>query len=503
LALAIVGVLFVATLIVLPVANIRLGEVGAFIPTISGILFVGELVIASLLFAQADIFRPRALAVLASGYVLGALLLIPYALTFPGAFAPAGLLHAGPNTTAWIMTFRRWVEPLSVILYVVLKRENSATPPDLGREPAPLIVWVSAAAALAAALTLFATVGGDLLAPIMANRRDAMYPNILWTIISTFVLEAVAAGLLLWRRTSILDTWLLVSLATVLIQTLLDLALHARFTVGFYYLFLLMLSSHLFVLLALIAESNRLYVRLALATAARSRERDARLMTIDGVAAAISHEIGQPLTAASLSASAALNSLTRATPDAEMAIKSMRDTAHAIRRAFAVTKSIRAMFGERSNSVSEFDLNDLLRESASLLDREMAAQSISLRLTLDEPLPPILANRVQIQRVVVNLLTNAIESLGATERRSRRIAIRSSTGDHDTLQVEISDSGGGIAPEAINQIFEPYFTTKTSGTGLGLSLSRTIIESHGGRLWASQAQDGGAVFHFELRHMAG
>jgi signal transduction histidine kinase len=502
LALAFVGAVFVAFLAVLPVANIQLGEVAPFIPTISGIIFVGELIVASLLFAQATVFRSRALTVLASGYVFTALLLIPYALTFPGAFTPGGLLHPGPNTTAWLMIFRRWSEPLFVVLYVLLKQADSATPPDLLRAPPPVILCVAAAAALAAGLTIFATVGRDLLPPLLTNRRDLIFSSIFLLNMSMIVLTAIPVGLLLWRRTSILDTWLLVSLSTVLIQSVLNLPIHGRFTLGWYFLFVLLFVSHLAVLMALIGESNRLYVRLALSTAAHGRERDARMMSIDGVAAAISHEIGQPLTAVSLSASAALSALSRPRPDSAAAIKSLNDTIRAAQRAFAVAKSIRAMFGDRSNSVTEFDLNDLVRETAALLDREMAAQKVSLRLALDESLPPILANRVQIQRVLVNLLMNAIESLGAADRRSRRIVIRSEAADHGAVRVEVSDSGPGIAPEAMTQIFEPFFTTKPSGTGLGLSLSRTVVEIHGGRLWASRAEEGGATFHLELRHVA-
>jgi signal transduction histidine kinase len=502
-AMAIVVVLFVGYLAVLPVARVRLGEVLGFVRTISAVIFVGELIVATLLFAQAAVFRSRALTVLASGYVLTALLLVPYALTFPGAFVPGGMLHMGPNATAWLMIFRRAAAPLSVILYVWLKQLGSAPSPDVDRTPAPVLVWVLATIGLAALLVVAAVLGQNLFPPMFASRSEVNYWNLFVFNMAIIILLVIAMGLLFWRRKSVLDTWLLVSLAAAMIESLLTLALDARFTIGWYGLFLLMLSSHLFVLLALIAESNRLYVRLALSTAAHNRERDARMMSIDGVAAAISHEIGQPLTAVSLSASAALSSLTRAQPDPEKAIRSLRDAIDAAQRAFAVAKSVRAMFGERSNTLTEFDLNDLVRETASLLDREMVAHRVSLRLALDEPLPPVLANRVQIQRVLVNLLMNAIESLGATRQRARRIAIRSAAADHDTLRIEITDSGAGIAPEAMTQIFEPFFTTKSSGTGLGLSLSRTIVESHGGHLWASRAEDGGAIFHLELRHVAG
>ena len=143
LSLAIVGLLFVALLLILPVRDIRLREINAFIPMIDAIMFLGELIIATLLYAQATVFRSRALTVLATGYVFAALLLVPHALTFPGAFAPGGLLGAGINTTAWLATFRRAAFPIAIILYVLLKQADSAarTGPERRRRGSSWGCW--------------------------------------------------------------------------------------------------------------------------------------------------------------------------------------------------------------------------------------------------------------------------------------------------------------------------------------------------------------------------
>ena len=170
-----------------------------------------------------------------------------------------------------------------------------------------------------------------------------------------------------------------------------------------------MLASDLILMLALIAETSWLYSRMALLIAARDRERDAKLMSMDAVTAAISHEVGQPLTAASLNASAALRWLTPARPNIERAIVSLRAVSDATQRTFDVIRSIRTTFSRGSVEKTEFSLNSLVTETASLLDRELAASKVSLHLSLDESLPLIRADRVQMQRVLVNLFTNAIE----------------------------------------------------------------------------------------------
>jgi len=497
-SLAVVGLLFTALVVTLLLRETQWGEVVAFVPVIDAVMFVAELIIATLLFAQAGVFRSRALVVLATGYAFAALLLVPHALTFPGAFTPAGLLGAGINTTGWIAFCRRTAFPIAFILYAYLKDAGSAVQPETAQPPARTLTCVLSATALAAAVTLLATSGHDLLPPLFLNRADVVYANLVMVNATTIALTIIAMAMLLRQRKSVLDMWLLVALSGWLFQSLLNLPLQARFTLGWYCLFCMMLVSDLIVMLALIAESNRLYARLALSTAARARERDARLMSMDAVAAAIAHEAGQPLSGVMLSASASLNWLNRARPDRKKAIEALRATIEDGQRTFDVIRSIRAMFARGPGSNTEFSLNDLVRETASLLDRELAATKVSLDMELDEDLPSTSGSRVQIQRVLINLLTNATESLRAIKGRSRRIAIRSVPLDDESVLLEVSDTGAGIAPEKMPHIFDAFFTTKSTGTGLGLSLSRTIVEEHGGRLWASAGEERGATFHLRL-----
>lgn len=323
-----------------------------------------------------------------------------------------------------------------------------------------------------------------------------------------FGLFLVATVMLFRTLRSVLDIWLLVALSGWLIETLLIMTLDSRFSAGWYGLFVMTVFSHLVVMLALIAESNRLYARLALSAAARRRERETRLMSMEAVTAAISHEVGQPLTAVTLNASAALNWLTQSNPDVSKAITSLGAVGEANKRTFEVIKSIRAMFAKGAGQASKLDLNDLVRESAALLSREMSAAKVSLELALEDPLPPVRVDRVQIQRVLVNLLTNAIESIDSkgagsrpgTQRRPRVIAVRSAKlkENGEDVLLEVSDTGQGISAGELDRIFEPFFTTKATGTGLGLSLCQSIIEDHGGRLWATIGQERGATFHLTL-----
>ena len=396
LSLAIVGLLLAALLIVFPLRDTRLGEISAFVPLNDAFMLFSELIIAALLYAQATVFRSRALTVLASGYVFAALILVPHALTFPGAFTAKGLLGAGINTTAWLAIFRRLAFPIAVISYALLKSADFVPQTDPKRPAARVIEGLAGAVVLAALGTLLTTSGHDLLPPIFLNYRDAVHSNLVIVNSVTILLTIVAMALLFRQGKSVLDLWLLVALSGWIFQSLLNLTLHTRYTLGWYGLNGMTLASSFIVMLALIAETSWLYARLALLTAARNREREARLISMDAVTASISHEVGQPLTAVALNASAGLNWLTQPRPDISKAIASLRAIRDDAKRTFDVIKSIRAMFGKGSGTISVFSLNDLVRETASVMDRELAGSKVSLVLALDKALPPIRADRVQI-----------------------------------------------------------------------------------------------------------
>src|SRR4051794_14133829 len=248
-----VGLQFVALLVISPWQHIRLAEIGAFVPVIDAMMCVGELIIATKLYMQAAIFRSRALTILASGYVFGALLLIPHALTFPGAFTANGLLGAGVNTTIWIAMLVGLAYPSTVILYAVLKSAEIAVQPRPERPTAPIFKGLAVAIGLAVLATIMATSGHDLLPPLYLNHSVGIPSSLTILDAVATVITIAAMALLLRLDKSVLDLWLLVALCGWFFQLVLIFSVHARFTLGWYGLFGLQLASSFIIMVALIA----------------------------------------------------------------------------------------------------------------------------------------------------------------------------------------------------------------------------------------------------------
>jgi signal transduction histidine kinase len=386
-----------------------------------------------------------------------------------------------------------------VILYVALRAGEQSLLPSEPR-PSLFIAWgATAGIALAILVTTATITGHDVLPTLFVDRFHIDRTTLVAANSVLIGLDLAAMAALFWKRRSVLDLWLLVALSAWLMQLPLSLGHWGRFTFSYYAQFALMPTANLILMFALIIESSHLHARLALATAARKREKDALLTSMDAMAATFSHEIGQPLTAVTTNTKAGLNYLTGPRPNVHKAIDALRASLDAGKLTVGVIKSLKTMVSRKPGAFTEFCINDAVRQAAELLNRELATAKVSLDLELDETLSPVRADRVQVQQVLANLLINAIESVGETRGRTRRVTIRSAPLDGRAVLIEISDTGRGIAAEDLERIFETFVTTKPTGTGLGLPISRILAEEQGGRLWASQGNGrGGATFHLQL-----
>jgi PAS domain S-box-containing protein len=226
--------------------------------------------------------------------------------------------------------------------------------------------------------------------------------------------------------------------------------------------------------------------------------RVARLNQVGAMAGSIAHEISQPISSMVTAADAALRWLARSNPDIEETKTLLQRIVRDGHRASEVIKSIRAMFKANPDQRSLVNLNGLIREVLVLARSELRNCCVDVRTELDEKLPTLRADRVQLQQVIFNLITNAIDAMEPVVGRHRLLRIKSERHAADGVLITIEDSGTGIAPENIGRIFESFFTTKSSGMGMGLAICQSIVESHGGTLTASGSEPHGAVFKIVL-----
>jgi PAS domain S-box-containing protein len=226
--------------------------------------------------------------------------------------------------------------------------------------------------------------------------------------------------------------------------------------------------------------------------------RVSRVATLGELAASIAHEINQPLAAIVADANASLHWLTPPDPDVDR----VRDSLDAIikdgHRAGEVLQRIRQLVTKGETQRASVEINSVIRDVMPLLRSELQRHHVVAQADLAEVIPPVLADRVQLQQVIINLVANAVEAMASIDDRPRLLVIRSRVTDDDEVVVTVRDAGVGIDPSAVDQLFSAFFSTKPGGMGMGLSISRSIIEAHGGRFSATTNPDHGASFHFTL-----
>ena len=238
-------------------------------------------------------------------------------------------------------------------------------------------------------------------------------------------------------------------------------------------------------------------------SAAREREqseqaelaRITKLTTVGAMTASIAHEVNQPLAAIVTNSNAALRWLASQEPDFEEARAALRRIVRDGHRASEIIGGIRAMFKKDHGERTRLNINDLARDVLLLAHASLESHQVSVRSDLREDVPDVFGDRVQLQQVLLNLIINGAEAMASVTDRPRLLQLTSDRQGVNEVIITVADCGTGIDPEDMKRIFEPFFTTKASGMGMGLSICRSIIESHGGKLWATTLDPHGTAFH--------
>ena len=223
-----------------------------------------------------------------------------------------------------------------------------------------------------------------------------------------------------------------------------------------------------------------------------------RVTTLGEMAASIAHEVDQPLSGIIINANACLRFLTATSPNLDEVREGLQAIARDGRRSSDVIARIRALARRTATEKEPLDVNAVIREVVALADGEAQRTGATVRTELAWNLPRVLGDRVQLQQVVLNLFLNGLEAMHAVVGRPRELIISTQREETDRVRVAVQDSGSGIDPQLALRVFEPFYTTKRAGMGMGLSISRSIVEQHGGRLWAEPNDGPGTTFQFTV-----
>jgi signal transduction histidine kinase len=505
LAAAAVVLSLVTFVAAVPFAEVKLPQLMGFIPDYESTLAVNDLITAALLYGQFTIARSRGLLVLASGFLFIALMTVCHTLTYPGLFLEGRVLGTSIQSTVWLYMFWHAGFPLAVVCYALLK-DDGASRTDAGVSSAILLSF-AVVVALVALLTALAAAAESLLPPLMQGKVHL--PLMIFTVAVVWSLCLLALVTLFVRRPhSILDLWLMVMLCAWLCDIALSAMLNAwRFDLGYYVGRLYGLSASTFVLGSLVLETVTLYRRLARSLDVERREREhrmremrselihvSRLSELGQMVSALAHEVNQPLTAVGNYLRASLRLIDMG--DTTRARPALAKAASEVTRASEIVRRLRDFIRKRDSEKCAEDLGPMIEESVALAVIGTDRPGVRVELRLHPQASTALVDKIQIQQVLLNLIRNAVEAMAGSAHQSLVIATLPSA--DAMVELSVADSGPGLPPEVRAKLFQPFVTTKSTGMGVGLSICHSIIEAHGGRLWADDNSDTGTVFRFTV-----
>lgn len=499
-AVAIIVGLLAAAALAAPFAHLPMPRIDTFIPVLQTVICFIDLITAIFLFAQYRVEPRLAILVLAGGYIASGMFAFIQTLAFPGAYSPTGLFGDGRNTGGWFFVWWHTTFPAAVIIYGFLKNRNP--PNQAARKPFGVMIGITVAcvAAWIAALTWLAAQGTSYLPDIFTptNIFVAM-PLANQLNLLMLALGATAITVLFFRRSTILDVWLMVTLFAWMPNFIVGALLPVhRFSLGWYTARGFALFASCTVLAVLLIETMALYARLANSVTLLRRERANRLMSLDAATGAMAHEIRQPLTAVVSLSAAGTNWLKASPPDLEKARQCLNSINGSAHRANEIIQSVRSIFKQSAAQKESIRVNDIALQVLDLMHQDITRHQVNTETDFENGLPDVHVDRVQLQQVVLNLVKNAIDAMDAKPTETRYLRVQTKMADSNSVMLSVHDTGPGIREIEREQVFDPFFTTKKAGMGLGLSISQTIVNEHGGLLRLASAEPTGCRFEIIL-----
>lgn len=473
------AVLLAILCLVAPYANLPVRHITAFIPVYATAMAIIDLVTAALIFAQFWVVRWTWLLVLGCGFFFTGLISVSYGLTFPEGFAPSGLLGAGAQTSAQLSLCSRVVSPVALIIAILVRETHGSA--GIGRRSTGLAILSSVVlvCAIVGGLTWAILANDQILPRIYVNRLQ----NNLHLLLPIIALTAVPLVLLCIRGRSVLDLWLMVMCCSWLFDLSLVMLAGSRYSVGWYTARAFQVGAIFFVLLLFLSEATALYANLARTSVQRRGARHARHIAMDVMAASLGHEIKQPLAALLIDAEAGMLLLRNAEPNLEEIRATFSDIAADAERIKSIISGVRTMFKESSHDRQLLDINKVIRDALATVDFDLRKRNIATQAELDNEIPPVFADRGQLHQMFLNLITNALEAMPSIAGRPSVLRVASAMVPNSSdIAVTVEDTGVGIPDGLGRRVFEPFFSTKTSGSGIGLTICEVILKAHGGSL---------------------